>query len=126
MTRAQAVTVEMSSLPPSVNTIWKRFGRNVCRSDAYKAWLQSAGWELATREPRGSSVKGPYALELRFRRDASAAARLDLGNLEKAVSDLLVAHGVIQDDSLAQSISMAWSSDGPAVWARVVATREAA
>jgi crossover junction endodeoxyribonuclease RusA len=32
----------------------------------------------------------------------------DLGNLEKAVSDILVKMGVIQDDSFIQKITLQW------------------
>jgi len=36
--------------------------------------------------------------------------RRDLANLEKAISDLLVDHKVIEDDSLIESLSMEWVS----------------
>ena len=45
-------------------------------------------------------VLGPYSIHIKV----AAASRLDAGNVEKAVSDLLQAHEVIENDRLAQRI----------------------
>jgi crossover junction endodeoxyribonuclease RusA len=39
--------------------------------------------------------------------------RRDLGNLEKAVSDLLQHMKIIEDDCLCQKITMEWAKSGP-------------
>ncbi len=72
-----------------------------------------------------AQIAGPYALHLRFNRTYKGG-KADLGNLEKATSDVLQAAGVIEDDKHAQHIESEWVSDGPAVWARVIAKAEAA
>ena len=95
--------------PPSVNAIWRKWRGGVYRSDRYKAWSQEAGQELMVQRP--GKTKGIYDLTLQFRR--KDARRIDIGNLEKPVSDLLVEHGVIEDDSLARRITLEWVPDGP-------------
>lgn len=92
-------------MPPSVNGLWINVpGRRRVKSKIYKAWATAAGWELAIQRP--SKIKGRYNIRIE-------AARLrkgsDIGNREKSLSDLLVKHQVVEDDSLAEQISMAWS-----------------
>lgn len=73
---------------------------------AYKKWLTDAGWELkAQRPPR---VEGRYAMHLSF---GAVRQRRDLSNCIKAVEDLIVAHGIVEDDSLAVRIVAEWASE---------------
>lgn len=86
-------------LPPSVNNLFVNAGkRGRVISKPYKAWRDVAGWQLARQRP--GAIKGRYALEIYIQSDA----RADIGNLEKACSDLLVAHRVIEDDALAWAL----------------------
>ena len=86
-------------LPPSVNQLFANAGkRGRVRTPKYDAWTVEAGWALARQHP--GCVSGRYALEIYIQADA----RFDLGNAEKALSDLLVRHCVVQDDSLAWAI----------------------
>lgn len=91
--------------PPSLNNLFAGKGRRYC-SRAYKAWKALAGPLV----PAGI-VAGPYTLELLFDRPDRRAR--DLGNLEKAVSDLLVERGLVIDDSCCQRIILAWSDEPP-------------
>lgn len=89
-------------VPPSVNAL-HRHGRGAPgRSPEYVAWITAAGWTLLAQRP--GRIEGPYELTLRM----PATSRADLGNLEKAVSDLLQEHGVIGNDRNAEAIHLRW------------------
>lgn len=76
------------------------------RTDRYLTWLAGAGAMLNAQKP--GKVAGPYTLSLIIPRGTKA----DLGNLEKAASDLLQAHGVIDNDRKAEWIVLGWSDHG--------------
>lgn len=86
-------TIDLPRPPPSANNLFPT-GRNRrrYRSADYEAWLFEAGHHLEKQKP--PEFIGPVRLEYEFKR-----GRVDLGNLEKATTDLLVKHGVIQGDS---------------------------
>lgn len=91
--------------PPSANGLFANVaGRGRVRSDRYRQWANAAGWQLVSQKP--GKVAGRYVLALEVeRRDRR---KRDLDNLLKAVSDLLVQHGVIEADHLAEHIHLAW------------------
>ena len=117
MASAQYAVITLSELPPSTNALFANSSRGRFKTPAYKAWIHSAGWEL--REQRPASVTGSYALEMRFGRKNK---RRDLDNNIKAVSDLLVSHRVVEDDSLCRKITAEWVSE-PGVHIMVVSTK---
>lgn len=82
-------------LPTSTNRLHKwtgrRKGKRVRLSDEYEAWRKEAGWLLVTQRPR--KIMGPVELEYLV-----GKSRGDIGNFEKAATDLLVLHGVIEGD----------------------------
>jgi crossover junction endodeoxyribonuclease RusA len=102
--------------PPSVNGIWRggKGGRHFL-SPRYKAWKQEAA--QCARLQSKKHISGPYALQLNFMRPDKRIR--DLGNLEKAVSDLLVECGYIRDDSEAQYIELRWVERGPPCWCAI-------
>jgi len=90
-------------VPPSTNNLYlnvrgHRGGR--IKAPRYRLWLKQAGLELLVQRPR--PVHGPYRLSIELPR----STRGDVGNREKAISDLLVAHGLIDDDRYAVAISI--------------------
>jgi len=101
-------------LPPSVNALYrnrtkqeitngKAMGialRGRARTERYKTWMRAAGNALNAAKP--GRVEGRYCLTLTI----ADSARVDLGNTEKAMSDLLVKHGVIDDDMKASAIHL--------------------
>ena len=91
--------------PPSVNGLFAGKARRYA-SPAYKAWKAAARPHV----PAGL-IAGPYTLDLNFDRPDRRAR--DLGNLEKAVSDLIVERGLVIDDSCCQRITLAWSDEPP-------------
>jgi Holliday junction resolvase RusA-like endonuclease len=92
--------------PPSVNALWKHGGlTGVYRSPRYMSWLNVAGNELNRQKP--GCITGSYRIRITLgRRDAK---RRDQDNFAKAISDLLVHHHVVSDDSLATSTTIDWS-----------------
>lgn len=115
--------------PPSVNAIYSRGygnGSNVRRSDDYKKWLQMAGWTLLQQLTglKKPVVRGAVLVGYRVRRP-SDKRKHDLGNLLKALDDLLVLHKVIEDDSLIEGYEpLRWdnSVDGVLVTIRACDT----
>ena len=91
--------------PPSVNGLFSGKARRYA-SPAYKAWKAAARQHVP-----GGLIAGPYSLDLVFDRPDRRAR--DLGNLEKAVSDLIVERGLVIDDSCCQRITLSWSDAPP-------------
>ncbi len=91
-------------MPPSANHIWRSTGKGVYRSAQYIEWLTEAGYAL--KQQQVPSIAGHYKLKLSF-----GPRRGDLGNREKAVSDLLEAHGIIENDGLADEIHLYWDAN---------------
>jgi Holliday junction resolvase RusA-like endonuclease len=76
------------------------------KSEKYKDWITMAGYALARLKPR-HTIDGKVELVYTF---GKRGTRADLGNLEKAVTDLLVEHRVIVDDSAqyVEKITLQW------------------
>lgn len=91
--------------PPSVNGLTLNATKGRVKTPEYRAWLKEAGPRIKDSHRAGM---GPYYLSICARRPDKR--RRDLGNIEKAVSDLLVAHGVVKDDCLAERITLSWDS----------------
>ena len=98
-------------MPPSVNAAYANGGnkRGRHKTPTYTAWEALAGSCVKDSHRAGY---GPYSLSICLRRPDKR--RRDLGNFEKVVSDLLVAHGVVKDDSLCERLSMQWDANLPA------------
>ena len=84
------------------------------KSKDYKQWLTDAGKMINAQRP--GKIKGPYTIsflfERRLNKDGSRnKRRIDGSNLEKGVNDLLVKHGIIEDDSLEEEAHRKWSTD---------------
>lgn len=93
--------------PPSLNNIFSNIpGRGRAKSKSYRTWRTHAALEIM-RQGR-PTMSGRYELEIRHRRRPA-----DLGNLEKAVSDILVHARVVEDDRKAERILMWWDDSLP-------------
>lgn len=93
--------------PPSINAAYANGGnkRGRHKTPVYTAWEHLAGACIKDSHRVGL---GPYCLYIALRRPDRR--RRDLGNVEKVISDLLVAHGVVKDDCLAERITLQWDS----------------
>ena len=86
--------------PPSANSLFRNAPKPHMKrpkTKQYLEWLQSAGWELKIQKV--IPVRGPVKLLYELQNDAKGPNRLwDYANREKAVTDLLVEHGIIEAD----------------------------
>lgn len=92
-------------LPPSANALFVNApGRGRFKSAAYKSWLTEAGWcvQTPTRYATVRRVAGPYTLTI----TVPATMRGDIDNRVKAISDLLVKHGITDDDRAADAVTV--------------------
>lgn len=114
---AQVVNLTLP-LAPSVNSLYynrskkqlataKALGKSLRgrgRTVRYQTWLRAAGNEINRQKP--GRIAGWYDLTI----EIAETAKLDLGNVEKALSDLLVRHGIVDDDAKAADIRLTRSA----------------
>jgi Holliday junction resolvase RusA-like endonuclease len=98
-------------MPPSVNGLWansRNGGR--FRTQRYDSWIYEAGAEIMRQRPK--KHVGPVILSYEVQEPAGKR-KFDLGNREKALTDLLVSHGIIQadDNTVVREIKLKWASD---------------
>ena len=92
--------------PISLNAAYANGGnrRGRHKTDRYKAWEQHAG--LCIKDSHRVAL-GAYHISIALR--APDKRVRDIANLEKVVSDILVKHGVIKDDSYCRKLTMMWN-----------------
>lgn len=93
-------------MPPSVNNAFFNLpsgGR--ARTGKYNTWRNAAGWQIKAQAQR--RVTGPVDITYTFE---DGGTKADLGNLEKAATDLLVSLHLIDDDGpkVVRSIKLQW------------------
>lgn len=92
--------------PPSTNTLFRNVpGRGRVKTKAYKTWQNAAGWEVRRSLISSSAVfplPGRHSLKLELVKPDRR--KRDISNAIKAVEDILVEYGVIEDDSLVHEI----------------------
>lgn len=98
------MTIITLPAPPSANRLWRSTCRRVYRAQGYVKWLREAGWTLRAQHP--GRIPGDYAMRLLA--CPKDKRKRDLDNLLKATSDLLVAAGVVDEDSRCRVIEAAW------------------
>ena len=96
--------------PPPLSALYRNVsGRGRVKTERYKIWLRAAGNEvLATPPDRRQPIMGKFTLTVLAGRPDKRLR--DLDNLLKATCDLLQAHGLVENDCLAESITIAWSA----------------
>lgn len=111
-------TILLDSLPPSVNSLFTNVtGKGRVRTDRYRVWANAAGWQVKAQRP--DPVAGNVSLDIICKRKDNR--RRDLSNFVKALEDLLVTHGVIEDDSLVSDLRIRYG-EVPGVVLTVTAT----
>lgn len=94
--------------PPSVNNLHINVpGRGRVAAPEYRAWKKLAGAQLDIQRPR--KVHGRYRAVMTFERPDRRLR--DVCNYEKAASDLLVSHGIVDDDHLSKRVILEWAED---------------
>jgi Holliday junction resolvase RusA-like endonuclease len=105
------VTVTFSlPLPPSVNGLWANGKTRRFRTQNYEDWIHEAGWEL--KRQRVPGISGPVSIRYELE-EPKTKRKTDLGNREKATTDLLVTNGIIEadDQRIVREINLSWSRD---------------
>ena len=105
-------------LPPPLSALTKnvdRVGRP--KTKRYNAWISLAFFRAREQRPYPRFGKANVTADYQFGRPDNRVR--DLGNLEKATSDLLVRLNVIEDDSQIVDLRMRWANvDGAIVTVR--------
>lgn len=98
-------------MPPSSNGLFangKHGGR--FKTQRYCDWINEAGIEILRQRPKKRA--GPVLLTYEYQ-EPSGKRKFDLGNREKAVTDLLVSHGIIlaDDNTIVREIKLKWAPE---------------
>jgi len=95
-------------MPPSTNNLFATVGKKRIRSAEYSGWLLEAGYRLKSQRPPLMAGKVSLLIEVE---EPKTARQTDIGNREKAVTDLLVTHRVIQGDDhrFVREITLRWA-----------------
>jgi len=117
------VVLHLDRLPPSANNLFDTVGaikisRNGLRaktgtrrvvSRGYKQWRDAAGMQIMAQRVKMPvrRIAGPYELDIQLHEPGDRRRR-DLDNYTKALSDLLVAMNVVDDDHLCEALSVRW------------------
>jgi Holliday junction resolvase RusA-like endonuclease len=88
------------SVPPTVNNLFLTAGRRRVKSKRYRAWQKTAGWELLTQ--RHGCIGGPWTADIVLPTNLKG----DTDNYSKALLDLLVSHGVVDDDRFCRKVTI--------------------
>lgn len=98
------ITIQSEHMPPSTNGLFANVaGKGRVRSKRYREWANAAGWDMNGK----GTIPGPYSLSLILSRKKRRKGQ-DLSNLVKAIEDLMVTHKIVEDDSLAERITLEW------------------
>lgn len=109
-------------IPPTTNNLFAtdRSSRKRFRSAEYQAWIKEAGYRLNAQRPPLMAGKVALLIEVE---EPKTSRRQDVCNREKAVTDLLVSHRVIQGDDqrFVRELTMRWADvDGVKVTVRPI------
>lgn len=96
--------------PVSVNGLFASGKTRRFKSQKYCDWLLEAGLRLAQQKP--TKFKGQVEIQYVLQ-EKNDKIRRDLMNFEKATTDLLVSHGIIEADDvrIVREITMRWSRE---------------
>jgi crossover junction endodeoxyribonuclease RusA len=91
--------------PPSVNAAYGNGGnkRGRHKTAVYKTWEKLAA--IGVKDSHRQAL-GPYSISICLERPDKR--RRDIDNYVKVLSDFIVAHGIVKDDSLCERLSMTW------------------
>ena len=99
--------ISLPEIPPPLSACFTDPGRGKkgrVKTRRYRAWINEAAYRL--KPYRGEFGEEPLRVIYRYGRPDRR--RRDLGNLEKATSDILVSTGIITDDSQITDMRLLW------------------
>ena len=76
-------------------------------SQRYLTWKRAAGNDVLAQIKGQSPIKGPVKIMISFGKPDNR--KRDLTNLTKAPEDLMVSHGLIDDDSYVEDMRICWA-----------------
>ena len=105
--------IELPFPPPLSACFTNAPGRGRVPTQRYKDWTKQALWEIKVQ--RVHPIKGEVSISVGLVAPDKRAR--DAGNLDKAICDVLVKAGVIEDDSnrYVRKLSYEWLASGPPV-----------
>ena len=80
--------------PPTVNNLYENRGKSRGKTASYNAWIKLAGYKL--NQQHIEPVKGLVKIHIYVVKPDKR--KRDVSNIEKSVTDLLVKHGILEDD----------------------------
>jgi Holliday junction resolvase RusA-like endonuclease len=101
------IELTFEDAPPGVNNLYTNVpGVGRVLSTKARAWREHAGYQLNRQRP--SSFAGPVKIDLAI----EDKGRFDLDGCAKIVIDLLVTHGVIEEDNrkIVRDIHLYWDA----------------
>lgn len=97
--------------PPSVNSLyatnWKTKRR--FKSKRYEAWISAATIKALTQRWQSSVPEFTGHVKVVYELGRPDLKRRDVENYSKAISDFLVYHNILADDSLIHEITLRWA-----------------
>lgn len=102
--------LQLESLPPSVNHIYRHTKRGTFRTQEYNVWANAVGYSVNRQMAGQAKWDEPVYITAALRRPRSNA---DLDNRLKGLGDLLQSHGVIANDKLIDGWNVWWSRSLP-------------
>jgi crossover junction endodeoxyribonuclease RusA len=92
------------TFPPTINTMYPGIKQRH-KSAKYVAWIKEA--TIALNKQKTGQIDKPIRISYKYGRPDKR--KRDLSNLIKAVEDLLVSYGILEDDSLIHAFSTEWA-----------------
>ncbi len=93
----------LSTVPPTANHLFATVGKIRVRSKQYRAWRESAQWQLKAQFPKWTDK--PVCVEYEMRRPGPTS---DVENRAKPISDALT-DIVLKDDSQIVDLRIRWA-----------------
>lgn len=91
----------LTSPPPSDNRLKAVANGRMIATKEYREWKMEAGWEIRVQRAEQGEVENyPVSVTVSVHDDSWEQHRRDIGNVVKAICDVLVAQGVLKDDNV--------------------------
>lgn len=98
------ITLWTQHIAPGVNNLYANIpGKGRVKSKRYREWERAAGWDMNGK----GHISGPFTLDLTVC-ESKRRKGTDLDGKIKATLDLIVKHGIVDDDSLVQAMTVRW------------------
>lgn len=98
------IVIESQHVPPPLNGLFANVpGKGRIKSKRYREWLLAAGWDMNGH----GHIAGPFEVCITIAPDKVRKGS-DLDGRAKAPLDILVKHGIVEDDHLCRKITLVY------------------